>query len=89
MTVPGLSLIHIYTAAEQKAFGYAYARGILKTAGIADKGMSAGASGTGTSGSYLIKVTITDLYIRKGPGKNYANKGFIKPGVYTLSLIHI
>ena len=72
------------TAAEQKAFGYAYARGILKTAGISDKGMPAGASDSGTSGSYLVKVKITDLYIRKGPGKNYANKGFIKPGVYTI-----
>ena len=72
------------TAAEQKAFGYAYARGILKTAGISDKGMSAGTSASGTSGSYLVKVKIKDLYIRKGPGKNYANKGFIKPGVYTI-----
>ena len=31
----------IDTVAEQKAFGYAYARGILKTLGIADKGLSA------------------------------------------------
>lgn len=36
-----------------------------------------------TSGS-LVKVAIKDLYIRTGPGKNYANKGFIKPGVYTI-----
>ena len=66
------------TAAEQKAFGYAYARGILKTAGISDKGTIA------SSGSYLVRVKIKDLYIRKGPGTQYANKGFIKPGVYTI-----
>lgn len=66
------------TEAEQKAFGYAYARGILKTAGIKDKGTIA------SSGSYLVQVKIKDLYIRKGPGTQYANKGFIKPGVYTI-----
>ena len=36
------------------------------------------------TGSYLVKVTIKDLYIRKGPGTEYKNKGFIKPGVYTI-----
>lgn len=66
------------TEAEQKAFGYAYAKGILKTAGIKDKGTIA------SSGSYLVRVKIRDLYIRKGPGTQYANKGFIKPGVYTI-----
>lgn len=82
------------TAAEQKAFGYAYARGVLKTAGIADKGLSGTSSpdkvtgGTTSGGSstkgYLVQVKIKDLYIRKGPGTSYANKGFIKPGVYTI-----
>lgn len=75
------------TVAEQQEFGYAYARGILKTAGIKDKGL-AGAATEGTrspaSGSYLVQVKIKDLYIRKGPGTKYANKGFIKPGVYTI-----
>lgn len=66
------------TEAEQKAFGRAYAKGILKTAGIKDKGTIA------SSGSYLVRVKRKDLYIRKGPGTNYANKGFIKPGVYTI-----
>lgn len=65
------------TVAEQKAFGYAYAKGILKTLGIADKGGA-------VSGSYRVRVKIKDLYIRTGPGTNYANKGFIKPGVYTI-----
>ena len=66
------------TAAEQKAFGYAYARGILKTAGIADKGMYGGTSGSGTSGSYLVKVTIKDLYIRKGSWKELCKQGIHK-----------
>ena len=75
------------TVAEQQEFGYAYARGILKAAGVKDKGLA----GTATestkkpaSGSYLVQVKIKDLYIRKGPGTKYANKGFIKPGVYTI-----
>lgn len=71
------------TMEEQKAFGYAYARGILKTLGIADNGLP-GASGSTTTGGFKVKVTITDLYIRKGPGTGYGKKGFIKPGVYTI-----
>ena len=33
---------------------------------------------------YTVKVSVTELRIRSGPGTNYANKGFIKPGVYTI-----
>lgn len=33
---------------------------------------------------FLVKVKISDLYIRKGPGTNYRKKGFIKPGAYTI-----
>ena len=33
---------------------------------------------------YLVRVTISDLYIRKGPGTNYGKNGFIMPGVYTI-----
>ena len=41
--------------------------------------------GTGaTATPYLVRVTISDLYIRKGPGTNYGKNGFIKPGVYTI-----
>lgn len=74
------------TVAEQQKFGQAYARGILKTLGIIDKGGSAsGSSGSsGTSEGYLVQVKIKDLYIRKGPSTSYGNKGFIKPGVYTI-----
>lgn len=41
-------------------------------------------SSTKKSSDFKVKVTIKDLYIRKGPGTGYANKGFIKPGVYTI-----
>lgn len=34
--------------------------------------------------SYRVRVSITDLYIRSGPGTNYSKKGFITPGVYTI-----
>lgn len=73
------------TTSEQRAFGYAYAKGILKTLGIADKGYETGASGSAaTTGGFKVKVSIEDLYIRKGPGTGYGKKGFIKPGVYTI-----
>ena len=70
------------TVAEQKAFGQAYARGALKTLGIADKGAG---STAGASNGYLVRVSIPDLYIRTGPGTNYNHKGFIKPSVYTIA----
>ena len=42
----------------------------------------------GTTGAtvthYLVRVKITNLNIRKGPGTNYGSTGFIKPGVYTI-----
>lgn len=34
--------------------------------------------------SYRVRVTITNLNIRSGAGVNYARKGYIKPGVYTI-----
>ena len=33
---------------------------------------------------FLVRVSIKDLYIRKGPGKSFRTNGFIKPGVYTI-----
>lgn len=33
---------------------------------------------------YLVRVKISDLNIRKGPGTNYARVGYIKPGAYTI-----
>ena len=38
--------------------------------------------------SFLVRVKIKDLYIRSGPGSYYGNKGFIKPGVYTIVETH-
>ena len=39
---------------------------------------------TGKNVPFLVRVSISDLYIRKGAGTNYKAKGFIKPGVYTI-----
>ena len=33
---------------------------------------------------YTVRVTATDLYIRKGAGTTYSANGVIKPGVYTI-----
>lgn len=38
----------------------------------------------GGSKAYTVRVKISNLYIRKGPGKGYNTNGFIKPGVYTI-----
>lgn len=38
----------------------------------------------GKDAPFLVKVSITDLNIRKGAGINYKSKGYIKPGVYTI-----
>ena len=35
---------------------------------------------------YLIRITVTDMNIRKGPGTNYSVVGVIKPGAYTIVL---
>lgn len=34
---------------------------------------------------YTVRVKITNLNIRKGPGTGYAATGYIKPGVYTIT----
>lgn len=42
----------------------------------------------GTTGAtvtpYLVRVKITNLNIRKGPGTNYGVTGYIQPGIYTI-----
>jgi N-acetylmuramoyl-L-alanine amidase len=38
-----------------------------------------------TSLPYQVRVSITDLNIRSGPGTGYAKKGYIKPSVYTIT----
>ena len=34
--------------------------------------------------AYKVKVVITNLNLRKGPGTNYAKSGMVKPGTYTI-----
>jgi len=41
-------------------------------------------SGSAAFKDYLVRVSVTDLNIRKGPGTNNAVAGVIKPGVYTI-----
>lgn len=41
-------------------------------------------SGGSAAVNYTVRVKITDLNIRSGPGTNNAKKGVIKPGVYTI-----
>lgn len=65
------------TLAEQKAFGVAIAKGILKTLGVAEK--------TTESKSFKVRVTASVLNIRAGAGTKYKTVGQIKDkGVYTI-----
>ena len=84
------------TDAECRAFGEAYARGILATLGIADtagkkntKTKPGGTTGAKTSVSstsgYKVKVTANGLNIRKDAGVAHAVTGVIRDkGVYTI-----
>lgn len=45
---------------------------------------SSSSSSNSSSKSYKVKVSVSDLYIRKGPGTSYKAVGFIKPGTYTI-----
>lgn len=66
------------TLAEQKAFGVAIAKGILKTLGVADKAAKA-------ETPFKVRVTASVLNIRAGAGTNYKKVGQIKDkGVYTI-----
>lgn len=48
------------------------------------KGAAASSGGSASSGSFQVQVSISDLYIRKGPGTNYGKNGFCPKGVYTI-----
>lgn len=75
------------TDAECRAFGEAYARGILATLGIKDTPATKPTAPTQApaTGSYLVRVTAGALNIRKGPGTNYGIAGCIRDkGVYTI-----
>ena len=71
--------------AELKVLGIAYAKAAAEYLALPKKASaSGGGSSVSASVSFLVRVKIKDLYIRTGPGTNYSNKGFIKPGVYTI-----
>lgn len=56
------------------------------TIGKTTTGSSSTASSTATSASYLVKVTVNALNIRKGPGTNYGTNGTItNKGTYTIT----
>ena len=71
--------------AELNVLGIAYAKAAAEYLALPKKASaSGGGSSASASDSFLVRVKIKDLYIRTGPGTNYSNKGFIKPGVYTI-----
>ena len=56
--------------------------GVVVTPPAAEK-PTGGTTGT-TVTPYLVRVKITNLNIRKGPGTNYGATGYIRPGIYTI-----
>ena len=69
------------TLAEQKAFGEAVARGIIKTMGLKKKATAA----PSTKAGYKVKVEPSSLNIRKGPGSEYKKVGaIVDKGTYTI-----
>lgn len=70
------------TVAEQRVFGYAYAKGILKYLGISSSNKPANPS---SSEAFLVRVKVSDLSIRTGAGVEYRRVGSIKDkGTYTI-----
>lgn len=51
---------------------------------IAKEANALNKAGSSSTKRYKVRVTIKDLYIRKGPGTSYKHKGFIKPNIYTI-----
>ena len=79
------------TDEECRAFGEAYAKGILKYLGISDSEVSETTpvepdkSDEPISEGYLVKITANNLNIRAGAGTNYKYTGSITDhGVYTI-----
>ena len=75
------------TDAECRAFGEAYAKGILKTLGVkASEVVPAQKPAQSTSAQgYIVKVTANALNIRAGAGTNYKVTGCIRDkGIYTI-----
>lgn len=48
------------------------------------RAVASSGGGSSSSGSFKVQVSISDLYIRKGPGTNYGKNGFCPKGVYTI-----
>lgn len=75
----------IDTVEEQKKFGVAYAKAILEYLGIPYNDGATPIT-SNASESFLVKVSITTLNIRKGPGTNYAKTGK-KTGKGTFTIV--
>ena len=56
--------------------------GVVVTPPTAEK--PAGGTTGATVTPYHVRVKITNLNIRKGPGTNYGATGYIRPGIYTI-----
>ena len=60
----------------------------MKGGGVTTTPSTGNAATGGTTGAtvtpYLVRVKITNLNIRKGPGTNYGATGYIQPGIYTI-----
>ena len=54
---------------EQKKFGKAYAKGILKTLGISENSNNRG---------YVVRITASALNVRSGPGTSYKINTVVK-----------
>ena len=73
-----------------KGLGMSYTMDTFRAAVKAKMGGTAPAAPTtppaapATGTPYMVRVKISDLHIRSGPGTNYASKGFIRPGAYTI-----
>lgn len=75
--------------AEQKAFGVAYAKAILEYLGVnynapGNNVIEQSTANTSTGCPFMVRVSISDLWIRKGPGTNYDRIRYINPGAYTI-----
>lgn len=56
--------------------------GVVVTPPAAEK--PTGSTTGATVAPYHVRVKITNLNIRKGPGTNYGATGYIRPGIYTI-----
>lgn len=64
--------------------GYLDALNGVPSSGVTPESKPAAPAETSDFKSYTVKITVTNLNIRSGPGTNNASKGYIKPGVYTI-----